>query len=416
MRADGSTRFGEGNKWGYFPSGAFAWRVINENFMENSNVFSDLKLRLSLGQTGNSNISGAFALYGFGHNYVFGNNVSQGVQLTSYSNENLKWETTTAFNLGLDFGFFKNRISGNINFYHQRVSGLLGSLPLKDYLPLYSVSANLGETVSDGLELTLNTVNVQNSNFNWSSTVNISGYRDRWKERNPGVVLASYQSETDPIRVHWGYITEGLVQPGEKVPAMPGAKPGVLKIKDINGYDANNNLTGKPDGIINDADIVKIANADPDFIFGFTNTFKYKNFDLNIHIYGMVGIRKTNEYLGFAWGLSNIDRGYNYPDILNKFWSSEHQEAKYPNASVTSSFPGAGQFLLQRADFARIQNITLGYTFPLMGKIGNVINKARVYLDASNPLVITGFSGIDPEYGGFYPPQQTYTIGLNIQF
>lgn len=418
LRADGSTKFGKGNKYGYFPSGAFAWRIINESFIKGINWISDLKLRLSAGQTGNSNISGAFALYGFGHNYQFGNKQLPGSYLDSYANDNLKWETTTEYNWGLDFGFINNRINGSVELYYKEISDLLGTRSLPSYLALNTVADNVGVVKSNGYEITLNTLNIDRV-IKWRTTMNFSSYRDRWKERNPDVILSSYESENDPLRVYWGYELDGLVQPDEIVPHMPGAYPGVQKVKDINGYDENNKLTGQPDGIINDADVVKIANQDPDFIFGFTNNLEFKNFDLNVHMYGMIGIRSSNPYLGINDNIY-LDR-WNSPKILleGKWWSSENLGAKYPNNNIANPYPGAYQYILEKADFLRVKNITLGYNLPNMGKLASYFKNARIYIDISNPLTITGYKGIDPEYdkgSAQYPAQRTYTLGINIVF
>lgn len=416
MRADGSSRFGEGNHFGYFPSGAIAWRLDQEDFLQNLSWLSNAKLRFSAGQTGNSNISGAFAYYSFGSDYLFGNSVNAGTYLSSYSNSDLRWETTTEYNLGIDVGLFRNRINITGELFSKVVSDLLGNRQLKTYLPLDQVAANLGKTSSKGFELTINTKNIVGK-FNWSTDIMLSAYRDRWKERSPDVVLRSYQSATDPIRVDWGYVLDGFVQPGEVISYMPGALPGTQKIKDINGYDANNQLTGKPDGKLNDADVVKIGNVDPKLIFGFGNTFNYKNFDLNIHIYGMLGIRRNNDYLGYVTELNpNINRGWNIPNMLDQFWSSNNQNAKYPNPYVVSPFPGSGQYLLQKADFARVRNITLGYTFIDLQKNKRWFSDLRIYIDAANPVVITSFQGIDPEIGAIYPPARSYTLGLNVSF
>lgn len=415
MRADGSSRFGEGNRFGYFPSGALAWRIDQERFMADVSWISNAKIRLSIGQTGNSNISGAYAFYSFGSDYLFGNSISKGTYLSSYANADLRWETTTEYNLGIDLGFANNRINVTTELFSKEISDLLGQRQLKTYLPLDNVAANLGKTSSKGFEVTINTVNTTGA-FQWSSDVTLSAYRDRWKERSPDVVLRSYQSATDPIRVHWGYVLDGLVQPGEEIPYMPGAHAGIQKVKDINGYDENNRLTGEPDGILNDADVVKIANADPSLIFGFGNTFRYQRFDLNIHLYGMTGILHQNRTMGYIREMPNIDRGWNMPDMADLFWSSDNQGAAYPNINVVNPFPGGSQHLLQKADFIRVRNITLGYTLPSTPVISKWLSKARIYADAANPFVFTSFKGIDPEFSGIYPPAKSFSLGLHIQF
>lgn len=420
LRADGSTKFGEGNKFGYFPSGAFAWRLINENFMKNQDWISNLKLRLSVGQTGNSNISGAFSYYAFGANYLFGGSKSSGTYLESYANNDLKWETTTECNLGIDFGFLNNRISGALELYYKEVSDLLGTQQLKSYLIQDQIAANLGVTSSKGYELTINTINTEGA-VRWSSDISLSAFKDRWKERSPNIVLASYESVKDPIRPIWGYETDGLIQPGETVSYMPTAKTGMLKIKDINGYDAQNNLTGEPDGKINNADIVLLGNYDPDFMFGFSNNFEYKNFDLNIHLYGIIGVTQKNDYLSLCSDLDKFENDLNFPVVLSRFWSSNNQKSKLPNPYVTNPYltgVAANQPYMENASFVRVQNITLGYNMD--GKIlKSYFKKIRVYLNVTNPFLFTGYTGIDPEYSSTvskYPSQKTYTVGLNLEF
>jgi len=416
MRADGSSRFGKGNKFGYFPSAALAWKIDQEDFTSSLDWLSRAKLRLSLGQTGNSNISGAFAFYSFGRDYLFGNTYNPGAYLSSYDNPNLKWETTTEFNFGLDLGLFNERVGLTVELFSKTVSDLLGEQQLKTYLPLDKRAANLGKTSSKGFETTL-TLNNNIGNVKWNSSLMLSAYKDRWKERSPDVILKAYESATDPIRVHWGYVTDGLVKPGEIIPHMPNALPGVQKIKDINGFDSNNKLTGKPDGMINDADVVKIANQDPSLIVGFSNTFQYKNFDLNIHMAGMFGTRQFNQYMWYYTLLhADINRGWNVPNMANLFYSSKNQDAEYPNVNVTNSVPGANQFLTQKSDFIRVRNITLGYNITPHLSSQKWLSNFRVFVDATNPFVFTKYKGIDPEFTGIYPPAKSYTLGVSIGF
>ncbi|QZT37317.1 TonB-dependent receptor [Halosquirtibacter xylanolyticus] len=415
LRADGSTKFGKNNKWGYFPSGALAWRINNEPFMESQEWISNLKLRLSAGQTGNSNISGAFAYYNMGHNWIFGDNVSTGSYLSSYENPSLRWETTTEYNIGADIGFWNNRVSASVEYFYKEISDLLGKKALRSFLELSKMNANMGITSSRGYEVTLSTINIDRA-FKWTTNLNLSAYKDAWVQRAPGTILKSYESEKDPIRVHWGYEMDGLVQPGEAIPHMPSAIPGWQKVKDINGFDENNNKTGEPDGKLNEADMVKIANEDPSLIIGFTNTFEYKNFDLNIHMYGMLGIKKTNAYLEDGQFGYELSRGQNKAVLINDSWSSENPNGKYPNSVARNPYAGGYQFLLQDASFIRVKNITMGYTFDKLLQHTKFLQKARVYVDVSNPFIITDYEGGDPEFGGLYPPQTSYTLGLNISF
>lgn len=193
LRADGSDRFGSSNKFGYFPSGAFAWRINEENFMKEQNVISNLKLRLSLGQTGNAEIGGnAYGFYKTGTNYIFGNALQTGVAESQLPNPRLKWETTTEFNIGLDWGVLQNRLTGSIEYYQKTISDLLSSRTIGSYYPVSSVADNLGKTQSRGFEFQLNSVNVRNKNLTWETALNFYFYKDKWKERNPYTIFSIF--------------------------------------------------------------------------------------------------------------------------------------------------------------------------------------------------------------------------------
>ncbi len=420
LRADGSDKFGSNNQWGYFPSGAFAWRIEQEDFMKNLDFISNAKLRLSVGQTGNSDFSGnAFAYYRTGRDYLFGNQQNTGIYLDQNGNPSLKWETTTEYNLGLDLGFLKNRINFGLELYTKRISGLLGSSNKPYYFPVNYVAANIGKTSSRGFEINLNTVNFQGE-FTWTSNLNLSRYVDKWVKRNPDVVLNVHQSTKDPLRPIWGYQLGGILQPGDEVPAhMPGAKPGAQIIQDIGSVDDNGNRVWIPDGKIGNEDLIMLGTSDPDLIFGFTNSFEYKGFDLNIHVYGSLGWKRHNDYLGSMMDLySKIDDGRNYPAYdQGKFWSSENPNGKYPNLFVSgTTAPGRSQFAIESADFLKVRNITLGYTFNNIKGVDKYFKNLRVYVDVGNPFTWTKFSKIDPEYTGTYPSATTYTFGLNVKF
>lgn len=218
IRGDASSKFAENHQWGYFPSVAVAWRVINEKFMQKQEVISDLKLRVSLGQTGNSNIgNNALALYSTGYNFNFGDSESIGVAQSQLANPNLKWETTTELNVGLDFGFFQNRITGSMEYFTRRVSNLLDSKTLMQYNPISSVVANIGVKGSKGFELGINTRNLIGA-FTWSSDFVFSFYRDRWIERNPQWKKAIYENEKDMLNPYYLYLSDGLVQPEDMNP------------------------------------------------------------------------------------------------------------------------------------------------------------------------------------------------------
>lgn len=431
-RVDGSNKFGENNRYGFFPSAAIAWRIKQEDFMKNIKPVSDLKLRLSYGQTGNSNIgNNAFEYYTAAwKEYVFGNAVSTGTAKSQLGNPNLKWETVTEFNLGVDFGFFDQRFSGSFEYFSKEIKDLLGYRTLKSFMELSTVAANIGKTQSKGFELSLRSQNLTGS-LQWSTEFNFTRYVDRWKERSPEDVLNPWQKVDDPIRAHYGYLSDGILGIDETPPAsMEKLLPGQYKIKDVNGYlrDEFGNLVmdengkvqyaNKPDGMIDEADIVLLGTYDPGFSIGFGNTFEYKGFDLNIFFYGMFDRIVNNETRG-KYSIPEIRRiltGQNLMKEVSNRWSRNNPNSDLPSGFV-SVYPEPSDYLWEKAWFIRCKNITLGYTLP-QKLVHSVFTKARVFVDVSNPFVITPYTGNDPEtdFKAGYPNQRTYTVGIDVTF
>ncbi|NQX42296.1 TonB-linked outer membrane protein, SusC/RagA family [Pedobacter steynii] len=425
IRGDASSKFAKNHKWGYFPSVALAWRIINENFMKEQKVVSDLKWRVSFGQTGNSNIgANSLALYSTGSNYIFGDQSSVGVSQSQLANPDLKWETTTELNLGLDFGFFKNRITGSVEFFTRRVSDLLDTKVLMQYNPINTVMANIGAKGSKGFELGIGSRNLT-GDFKWSTDFTFSLYRDRWLERNPQWKKAIYENAKDMLNPYYIYLSDGLVRTSDmnpdgssKLVHMPNAKPGMIKYKDVNGRGANGELVAGADGKLDDADIVYLGTRTSKFHIGFGNTFEYKNFDLNVFFYGYFG-RKLDPpaYLGYVNGSDALRAGSNMADAVKNRWTHDHQNGKYPT-SVSNPYERPSDFWLENADFLRCKNITLGYTLPKIKRLGKVVQSLRLYSDIQNPFIITKYSGVDPEMDGIaaYPTQLTVSFGVNVIF
>lgn len=426
MRGDASSKFAENHKWGYFPSVAIAWRMINEEFMSEQQIVSDLKWRVSLGQTGNSNLeNNALALYATKDNhYNFGDQQSIGVAQSQLANPNLKWETTTELNVGLDFGLFQNRISGSMEFFTRRVSDLLDEKVLMQYNPISKVMANIGAKGSKGFELGISSRNLIGE-FTWSTDVVFSLYRDRWLERNPQWKKAIYENEKDMLDPYYLYISDGLVQPEDmnpdgtcKIPHMPNAKPGMIKYKDLNGRDENGNLKEGPDGKLDDADMKYLGTKTSKFYAGLGNTFTFKGFDLHIFFYGYFGRELENPaydwYLKRSWFLKN---GVNMATAVKDRWAHDNPTGKYPT-SIMNPYDRDSDFWLEKADFLRCKNITLGYTLPKIKNLDKVIQSLRVYGDVQNPFVITKYSGVDPEMDSMaaYPTQLTVSFGVDITF
>lgn len=409
LRADGASNFDPDHRWGYFPSASVGWRFSDEAFMGNfSNTLSNGKLRVSYGQTGNSNIGNrTLSYYAPGFNNVFGETGYTGVNASQLGNPALTWETTSEFNIGLELGFINNRISATVEYFNREISDLLvkeKSLP--SYNEVTKIASNIGKTKSQGFELTLNTVNIDTKDWNWSTDLSLSTYRDRWKERDPNWKPAAYEKTDDPIRSFFAYVSDGLLEAGEKAPAHQSAlKPGQVKLVDRNG-----------DGKLGNEDKVLIGSKDPAFIFGFNNTLRYKAFDFNIYFYGEV-----NKWCGASyydsWASSaySLNQGQNQSKGFIEKWSHDNQNGKYP--SLLDSDYDSGDFWLNKISFIRCRNITLGYTVPVSKKI---LNKIRVYADVNNPFVISNWNGLDPETDNnnqfAYPNVTSFSFGVDVTF
>lgn len=436
VRTDGASVFAANNKWGTFPSAAVAWNVAEEPFFKNiKSVVSQFKLRFSYGQTGNATInSNAFAAYSAYPAWLSGNDSRLiGVSLSRLENPDLKWETTTGTNLGLDFSIFNGKIDGSLEVFKNVISDLLATKSLNSYQDVNSIIANVGKTQSKGFELSINTRNIQTATFQWRTMFAFSRFKDSWKERAPDWKPFVYESANDPIRSVYSRLSDGILQVGEKVPAsQPELKPGMIKIQDIDGFqrdgsgnpmvDANGRFlrTGKADGIIDDADTKLLGTTDPGYMAGITNIITYKNFSLNFDFNASFGRRLADpNYTAYGFSAYGIySNGYNALRSVKERWTPQNPSTKNPSSFWGFSPYGVGDFFLQDAWYIRLQNVSLGYNLP--GKIlRNVFSAARVHVDAQNLVVFTPYTGIDPEtdsYTAAYPYIRTFTVGLNVTF
>ncbi|MDR2563225.1 MAG: TonB-dependent receptor [Prevotellaceae bacterium] len=436
LRSDGASVFARNHKWGYFPSVAAGWDLSSEKFMLFAKDYLNLlKLRVSYGQTGNSDIgSNAFAAYYPNPAWATLNNERQiGVFPSRLENPNLKWETTTEFNIGLDVSIFKNKIAASFEYYSRVISDLLNMKALNAYNDISFVMANIGKTQSKGFEITLNTKNFTRKNFSWSSDFTFTMYRDKWLERTPDWKPSVYERENDPVRPIYSRIAGSILQAGEQTPiSQPDLIPGQIAIHDIDGYvrDTDGNpavdqfgrfmLTGAPDGTIDDADTRLLGTSDPGFILGLSNSFKFRGFDLAFNIYGMFD-RIMEDPTRMAYGVSAYgiaQYGYNeLRSTLNR-WTPSKPSNSDPSSFFVDSRYGYGNFFYEKAWFIRLQNISIGYTLPKT-VLSKVITHLRIHIDANNLLVITPYRGLDPEtdsYTAAYPNARTFTAGIEIQF
>lgn len=441
LRQDGSSRFGADHRWGSFPSGAIAWRLDREDFIQNLNLFSDLKLRVGYGKTGNDQIGNyaAFALMANTHLTFDGSSNDAGTHLSQTTPENpsLRWETTSQYDVGLDMGFLDSRIRVSLDAYYKKTFDLL----LRKSLPIYSGFTsgltNVGSIENKGFEFTINSRNLVNT-LRWETSLNLSINRNKILALADGkdIYLTSSKpigtvSEEQfavlrvgkPLGSLFGYVYDGVIQANENYAPQPNAKPGDPKFKDISGPN------GTPDGKIDNFDRTIIGSANPDFIFGLTNSFTYKNFDLNIFIYGSVGNDLLNmTRMNLEWKRTT--------DALNR-WTPKNTNTDIPrNGFFFSKYGGyINSHFIEDASFARLRTITLGYTYPSRVKF---FQSVRVYASAENLLTLTKYTGWDPEVdtkgyesnatGGqtanagagmdfnSYPSMRSFTIGLNIKF
>lgn len=406
VRADGASNFHPDHRWGYFPSASVGWRFTEESFMSGlDRTLSEGKLRIGYGQTGNSNV-GNRILDNFrqGYNYVFGETGYMGVYAQQLGNPRLTWETTSEFNIGLDLGFLNNRVALSMEYYNRIISDLLvTNKSLLSYNEISSIAANIGKTQGQGFEVTLNSRNITKQDFSWGTDLTFSTYKDRWLERDPDWKPAAYQSEKDYIRSTFTYLSDGLLQPGEAPPAhQPALLPGQVILKDLNG-----------DGKLDDHDRVFIGTSDPSFYFGINNTLQYKNFDLNVHVFGEVGRLRGASYYD-AWSEGLLNNAQNMSTGTLRTWHHDRQDTHVP--SPIQSDYGVGDYWHKKISYLKFRNITLGYTLPAFE---NVIERARVYIDVNNPFSISNFADADPETGTsqyHYPNVLGLNFGVNLTF
>lgn len=468
LRSDGSSKFGSNNRWGYFPSFAGAWRINSEKFMESTKDWlSNLKLRLGYGVVGNSNIS----------NYLYGSVMKDKLAWsgTSYrmannANPDLKWEKSVQYNSGLDIGLFNGRIDIAVDAYYKTTkdlllrpstSPILGGSADKD---IQTAMMNIGKVENKGFDITINTHNITGQDFNWKSNLVFSMNRNKVKAMDEyntpiynnlywygGFATATMITVGRPVGVFYGYMTDGLYKDADDVKNSPrpkgnsihqvsGTWVGDVKFKDISAPN------GTPDGVIDEYDQMVIGNPNPDFTFGFTNTFNYKNWELGIGLTGSIGAdilnfaRVKTEAMQTPWDNQNVsvleraqlgyhDGVYDPTNVDNCYivnsgatlprWSGNDNNG---NARMSDRWIEDGSYL-------RIQNISLGYVLPkhLLKKIG--VENMKVYLNAQNVHTFTNYSGLDPEIGSFnqqagvsnvdmgrYPTPRVFTLGTNITF
>lgn len=411
LRADGSSVLAEGHKWGYFPSVSAAWRISEEAFMKNQDIVSNLKLRLSWGIAGNSAIDAYATLGGLSQSmYAFGTTPVYGYYPSEISNEDLTWEKTSTWNLGLDFGFLAGRFSGSVDLYTSETKDLLLPSLLPNSTGFNSVMQNVGKVGNKGVEITLNTIWFQNKNFTWNTDWSYSLNREKIKALNKGVTRdeGNLWFVGSPTKVFYDYKKIGIWQLGEEeqAKAFGGFKPGDIKVADMSPKGSEG------EGVFSTDDRVIFSRL-PKYTFGITNNFTYKNFDLMFFIYGRIG-----QYVKDAYTQLYKPSALENSAPVN-YWTPENPSNEYPRPNSSYS---TNNYLLQsslayrKASFVKIRDITLGYTLPQKWMNKMKISKFRIYCSLNNFITFTDFPNYDPESDGSldFPLTKQVLFGINL--
>ena len=421
IRQDGSSRFGAANRFGYFPAASAGWIISEENFLQNSNILSNLKLRASWGINGNTPITNfpSLGLYG-GNNY----NGDSGLEFTQGENRDLKWEETQQTNFGLDFGLANNRITGEIDYYVKKTKDLLffTRVPFEAQVPSHRILQNIGNLENSGFEFVLNTTNILTENFTWKTSFNIATNKNE---------ITSLPDGEDQIT------NQNILREGEPINSFY-----LVEYAGVNPQTGDAEFvlnTENPDGTINrgitndfsEAERTVVGNPNPDIIGGLSSTLNYKGLDFTFTFQGQWGAQLYNgagqyQETGFGNGLDNQD-----VYIFNNRWQQPGDITDVPQARLfEDNGHSASSRYLQDTDFIRLRNLTIGYALPAqtLERIG--MSRIRIYLSGLNLLTFTDYRGYDPESSNddantntdigttFYsaPPAKVYTIGLNLTF
>lgn len=437
FRADGSSRFANGNRWGYFPSVSLGWRINNESFFKSldiDNTVSNLKLRVGWGQNGNQRIDRDAPLTLIATNnemqWYYGNGFSQGYVPTYVGNKDIKWETSQQTNVGLDMSFFGNSLDVSMDYYVKKTKDMLLNMPIPSFGAFpNSPFFNAGDLNNKGFEFVVNYRNRVGNDFNYNVGLNMSTYKTEvtklTSEYLSGNVSRTYVG--GPIGRFWGYKQIGIFQNqseidnyvdknGQKI--QPNAQPGDFKFAKL----------GESGELNDDDDRTFIGNPNPDLIYGFNLGFSYKNFDLSMAFQGTIG----NDIWNVAKGnLSSAGRQNALADAYTQAWTKEGDtDAIYPRITNSSSNNNmrSSSFYVEDGSYLRLQNVQIGYTIPAsVCQKSKLFSSCRFYVSGQNVFTLTGYSGLDPELGinnplnmgvdaTRYPSSRTFTFGVNLQF
>lgn len=430
MRIDGSSRFGKNNRYGFFPSGAFAWKLAKYDIIKNLNVFDDLKFRISYGRTGNQDIGNYMSITTFSKSgeLILDNSKYVTFEPSRLANPDLKWETTSQFNIGFDMSFFKSRLNATVEYFYKNTSDMLFNRPIAGSTGYAQRLENVGEVSNRGFELTINSYNLEGE-FSWNTSFNIGTLKNRVENIGgiPPMIHTSAGQTTSQIAIitegeainsFYGYETDGIWQTQEEINAS-GTKDNV-KPGDVRFVDQNN------DHVVNSDDRVIIGNSIPKVTMGLGNEFSYKNFTLNVFFDSAIGFDILNNSVVESYYPVSHRRNRIAKLYLNR-WTEENHSNKYPsfvNPNGQGTKP-VNDRTVEDGSYLRLQTLRLDYNVPL--KNNKYVSSLSFYVLGQNLFTITGYSGQDPTFNSnnnstlridfnSYPTYRTYTFGVNISF
>ncbi|MCF2519566.1 TonB-dependent receptor [Dyadobacter sp. CY351] len=450
IRRDGMSRFGEDNKWGYFPSVSAGWLISDESFLSGVNAINSLKLRASYGVTGNNQIPnyGSISLLASAP-YVNGTTIANGLKVSNLANSGLRWEKTNQFNVGVDLAIFNNRVNLSAEYYNSITRDMLLFVPVPDITGFSSQLTNIGKMRNRGVELNISTKNLAGA-VSWTTDFNVSRNRNKVLQLGPGNAPIQYVDNVvtvrtevgQPVSNFYGYVFDGVFNNQGEIDAYPhhaSTTPGDPRVRDVNG-----------DGKISDADRTILGNYQPDFTAGITNTVGYKGFELSFLFQGSFGGEIANNNVRY---LGTWDNGRNFFESMYNYWRSEVQPGDGKHFKPSVNYLGLqkqfSSYWVEDASFVRLRNVRVSYSLPAKWTNKLKIGSARVYVNAENVHLFSKYTGYDPEnttYGttsysssmetagsyssgnapvpgafqgvdyGSYPLPRTITVGIKADF
>ncbi|MGY5846595.1 SusC/RagA family TonB-linked outer membrane protein [Salegentibacter sp. HM20] len=407
LRADASSRFAEENQWGYFPSVSAGWMISEENFTTDLDWLSELKLRASWGQLGNQEIPN------FAYLTLYRRDADRYL-ISRYGNPDLKWETTTQANVGVDFGLYRNKVYGSVDYFKKVTSDILLPISLPSFVGDVSPTfLNAGEVSNSGLEVGLTYRNYDNE-FKYEISGNIASLNNEVNSLHPNLPYidgrVTRTQPGQPLNAYFGFVQEGIYQNEAEINEHlygtnnPPQRPGDIKFRDLNG-----------DGVINDEDRDFIGNPNPRVSYGLNGRFNYRGFDFSILFQGVSGVERYNDLKKI---IDYDTRPFNFTDRVLDSWDGEGSSNTIPRVSFTDNGSSrVSDIFVEDASYLRLKNLEVGYTFNLNEAIG--VKNLRVYASGQNLLTFTNYSGLDPESTdlidfGTYPQALNILMGVNI--